>query len=242
MKSFDGENFKHDSFPQPTDFNVKVWKYLSLAELLNMVLSESLHFSRLDLLEDNKNSTFRQICSNPTFAQKTFTLQNMEKESLVVYYEKIRKCMFVNCWHLNDDDSELMWKLHSKDNKGIALQTTYLKLAQSLDATPWINLGLVRYKDFEKDEFDTSNLLNIATFKDIKYTFENEVRFVISNSADWYKTKSEDLKTGETLTWKLSEHVDRIFVDPYASKWYFETVKSIIEKLGLTIPVDCSGI
>ena len=40
-----------------------------------------------------------------------------------------RDCTAVNCWHINEHESAAMWDLYLKSNEGIAIQSTYQKLA-----------------------------------------------------------------------------------------------------------------
>ena len=38
----------------------------------------------------------------------------------------------INCWHMNDHESAAMWKLYLKSNEGIAVQSTYETLRDSI--------------------------------------------------------------------------------------------------------------
>jgi hypothetical protein len=48
-------------------------------------------------------------------------------------YFRIFKSTLVNCWHQNEFESEAMWRLYSENHKGIAIQTTFQDLVDSID-------------------------------------------------------------------------------------------------------------
>ena len=60
----------------------------------------------------------------------------------------MRKAVYLNCWYLNEHESEAMWRLCCPDGYGIAVQTTVHHLEQALDNPPSVKVGKVRYIDY----------------------------------------------------------------------------------------------
>lgn len=58
-----------------------------------------------------------------------------------------REFFFSSCWRASDDESEAMWQRYCPSGQGVAIQTTYAKLRDSLpDHT---HIGLVSYIDHD---------------------------------------------------------------------------------------------
>lgn len=58
-----------------------------------------------------------------------------------------REFFFASCWRASDDESEAMWQRYCPSGQGVAIQTTYAKLRDSLpDHT---HIGLVSYIDHD---------------------------------------------------------------------------------------------
>src|ERR1700679_1683632 len=59
----------------------------------------------------------------------------------------------LSCWHINDDESEAMWRLYAGTGSGIAIESTADKLKRTLRADGII-VDRVRYMNFERDEIE----------------------------------------------------------------------------------------
>jgi hypothetical protein len=62
----------------------------------------------------------------------------------------LRDVTYVSCWMLREDESDAMWKLYCGNHQGVAIRTTYEKLAAAAASQPSMYLGKVTYVDFEK--------------------------------------------------------------------------------------------
>ena len=78
---------------------------------------------------------------------------------------KERRSHLINCWHLSEHESDVMWKLYSGNDKSIAIRSNLQRLIDSLKANDervWI--GQVEYEDFnnwlpKNRHFDSDNIL-----------------------------------------------------------------------------------
>ena len=87
----------------------------------------------------------------------------------------------INCWHLNSHESAAMWVLYLKSNEGIAVQSTYRKLLDSLVDEREIFIGKVNYIDYDNEIFLDRNALAPLVYKRKSFEHEREVRAIITN-------------------------------------------------------------
>ena len=77
----------------------------------------------------------------------------------------------VNCWHLRitilRDVADL-----SQSQKSIALQTTFVRLSESLPE--YCMIGKVRYIDYDEELIELGNVLNAITYKRRSFEYLNE--------------------------------------------------------------------
>jgi len=144
--------------------------------------------------------------------------------------EKDRENTYISCWHLNSYESEAMWKLYSKDvTNAIAIQTTAGHLYEALNREPCISIGKVKYIDLKK-RFTSIN--GAFCYKRKSFEYEKEVRAII---------KKHDLKKkGIYIPVNIDKVIDGIYISPYASEWFVDVVKSVVDKYNINIPVSYS--
>ena len=228
-------------FSQPKDFACKVWRYLDLAKAISLLQSEELFFCRADLFQDTHEGTITKPIAD-AWARIASRANAPQLEEVMSLARKCaRKTVFINCWHLNESESEAMWQLYCPNNQGVALQTTYAKLAKWSLTIPNSFIGMVSYLDYEMEKFPTDNFLKAFMHKRRSFAHENEVRIMISEHEELRKhdAKSfEDLlrieqqlsgqHTGKRARFSLEENVEVFWVNPYAPSWYFKVVKNLI--------------
>ena len=88
---------------------------------------------------------------------------------------KIRASSYVSCWHMNAGESEAMWRLYCGSSSGVALQTTYERLAASVDDDN-VYIGLVRYADYDNDTIPSRTVFDPVMHKRAAFAHEREVR------------------------------------------------------------------
>lgn len=135
---------------------------------------------------------------------------------------------YVSCWYQSDTESEAMWNLYTRDSKqGIAIQTTFDRLYQTLPAIPQVDFGMVNYIDYNKYNNGTSkeqfDIFDAVWYKRKSFEHEKEFRAVITDERspacrDWNKTIHIDLM-------KL---IENIYISPTVDEWFAELVKSIV--------------
>jgi hypothetical protein len=125
-----------------------VWKYLDLSKFLDMLLCRQLFMSRSDKFEDQYEGTF----SEPTFEElKSISGNNPE---FLDKYKQHRKNVVISSWHINEYESYAMWQIFTKNNEGLAIQSTIGRLQQALGPENRYeqHIGEVKYIDYKKEQ------------------------------------------------------------------------------------------
>ena len=231
-------NTAHSSFLQPQDTLLPVWRYLSLTKFISLLSNKAFYFSRADLLGDPHEGTIP--AENAANIRTQFC--DPDRPDLIVKARKMNKLFtYVSCWHLNETESEAMWRLYCPTNEGVALQTTYAKLAQSIQTVD-VYLGLVRYIDYRSQFMPLDNAFNPIMHKRKAFEHEREVRAVMwqINSIESIERDFDELECHErnprgfNVSIDLARTLDAIYVNPYAPDLYYEVVRAVMDKFSVS--------
>jgi hypothetical protein len=169
--------------------------------------------------------------------------------------------IFINSWHMNDDESDAMWKVYARDTYGAAIRTTFEKLTACFTMTDHdIFIGAVRYIDYEKDLIDHSNAFNRFLYKRKAFAHEREVRAVCQPlevfaqmEKDWTVPDLEMQRAKEVNERLLQDGglavpidvpalVDAIVLSPASPPWLADVVRHIVSALGFDLEVVWSDM
>ena len=239
--------------PAPTE---KLWRYMDLAKLIHLLATHKLYFASADSFEDlfegakgivdRKESWdsfyldfFREaIRTAPNASPEMLEPERIEKDAhrllaeMNAHGEANRKHVFISCWHNNEYESEAMWKLYSANiQNAVAIQTTAAHLYHALDRNPYINIGKVKYIDFNK-RFSSVN--GAYWYKRKSFDHEREVRAILTN----YDTT----ENGVSIPVNITTLIDKVYISPYAPKWFAEVVNSVMKKYEVLCPVIYSDM
>lgn len=239
--------------------HTKLWRYLDLAKYISLLQTKSLYFARADSFEDPfecakgyKRSECRWDAYYAGFfngaissaeKQPWCTLEYSEEEkykeadrllkSLKEISMKDRQTTFICCWHENECESEAMWRLYSSNlSQGIAIQTTYERLYNSLHKDPDIDIGRVNYVDFEKHLCGPNGAW---WFKRKSFEHEREVRAVI-------KVHSQNPVQSIMRPIDMDLLIENIYISPTAPNWYRDLVADVTSKYGIKKVISCSSL
>ncbi|GAQ48366.1 hypothetical protein FPK15_contig00009-0030 [Flavobacterium psychrophilum] len=137
----------HHNISLPENPDTIVWKYLDLSKFLDLLLSQKMFMSRSDKFEDQYEGTF----SEPTFEEiKKIAANNPE---FLYYYKSHREKVAISSWHTNEYESFAMWQIFTKNQEGLAIQSTIgrLKEALQLEKKSKQYIGEVNYIDYKKE-------------------------------------------------------------------------------------------
>lgn len=234
---------------QPPTGDLKIWRYLDLPKLLDLFQTRSLHFARIDTLNDpyeatlplrnamQDEATIMEICAYPDTKQNPDQLRAFFQQS--THFS--RQTLFVNCWHAGSRESAALWSMYGSDKGSVAIQSTYGRLANVLSED--IYLGLVRYLDFHSPDkgFPTGNLLNRAMHKREEFAHEKEVRAFMWYLEDYAGEVSTgltaDCPLGRKVSVNLGELLESISLQPTMPEWMVTSIKELTDRYGLTTQI-----
>lgn len=235
----------HEMFVR-LDKNAKLWRYMDFAKFMTILEKETIFFVRSDRFEDKHEGSYPT--KNIEMRKKKYGLYaNSENflEKLSSLNEEVRRCTFINCWHMNDIESMAMWGLYTNSSESVAIQTTTERLENALENNDeHIDIGKVAYIDYNENIISEKNTLNCFFHKRCEFAHEKEARAIFQKVYIDGKTISLHKilhDYGVDIKVDVSKLIEKIYVAPNAPIWFFELVKLIIEKNELDVPVILSG-
>ncbi len=134
-----------------------------------------------------------------------------------------------------------MWKLYLSNNEGIAIQSTFQRLLDSLSGYDDYDvfIGKITYIDFDKESIPMKNLLSPYLYKRKSFAHEDELRALIwtlqhgKNDPSNRETNKYKDTFGLYVLVDLDKLIERVYVAPTAPRWIVEMIESLISKYGL---------
>ena len=217
----------------PDDPDTIVWKYLDLSKFLDLLLSKKLFMSRSDKFEDQYEGTF----SEPTYEEiKKLAADNPE---FLNYYKTHREKVAISSWHINEYESFAMWQIFTKNNEGLAIQSTIRRLQKAV--RPENNydqfIGEVNYIDYKKEYIPFDDLFFPFLFKRKSFQYEREVRILSDTSKSDIK-----LNDGLKINVDINQLIEKIYIHPRSENWYKKLVIELVERLGFGFEIEKSDL
>lgn len=232
--------------------NDKLWRYMDLAKLINMMKSSTLYFSAPKCFEDiyegaHGELRYKQAWDNFYMSHARTAIitapdncwHKIDKEKLDENAKKLvdqisqtwNHGVFINCWYHSEFESEAMWKMYAVNVKNaIAIQTTYETLQEQLGEEATINP--IRYIDYSK-QFVGPNEEYWCKRKSFEY--ENEVRAIIHDF-------DSNERLGITKKVDLNMLIKNVYVSPYAPNWFQDIIIDLIKRYGYAFNVNRSSL
>jgi hypothetical protein len=152
-----------------------------------------------------------------------------------------------------------MWSLYLKSDDGIAIQSTFDKLDNSLKDDIRVDLGKINYIDYTKDIMNLDNSLFAFFYKRKSFIYEHELRAAFTqiplekggfiNLADFDKENSGDFDIERPLDFRISKLnidldilIEKIYVSPTSEDWLLNIVNSLVDKYDLNKEVKRSDL
>src|SRR5688572_13316302 len=236
---------EHYSFHTP-DKSLIVWRYLDFTKFVDLLISNQLYFARSDRFEDPFEGIFRLKDYEQT--------KNMWTDEA-----QTKKFYFLNCWHINDNQSDAMWKIFLKTKNGIAIKSTVGNIINSLaGAQEDIFISKVYYRDFTKVTFNDLSLeqqnqlfggrggsVNQFNYKRISFEHEKELRLYCIDlpipHAIINGVPREPLKE-KRVNVITNELINEVVIAPFADSWFKNLVEKVIARLNFKFAVSKSDL
>lgn len=218
---------------EPQD-NAKIWRYMSVARLHDLLLNKRLSFSLPKRFADQLEGAYTdqnvyQLLTEINQANSTTAASLIQQVFLLAedfnpYYESI----YISCWQLAETESMAMWKNYADYGEGIAIQTRYRRLKNTLNDKFYI--GLVTYCE---DQAVPDEALQRYFCKRKSYEDEREIRAIYFNKNRFLKIKNRSpVKPGDFYYHLINPQdlIERIIISPYASDETIQSVKDISQR------------
>jgi hypothetical protein len=245
----------HSSFTEPKPESARLWRYMDLAQFLSILEKEALFFPSVATLAEADPyegeplpAKYRAWEARGPDDLRTFRL----------HCEVFKHLNFYNCWHMNDGESDAMWRLYLKGSHGIAIQSTVgrLKLSFRNTGAHTVYMALVEYIDYDTFTPTNMNLNSDYMYKRRAFQHEEEVRLGTYNydvrpefvdGAGLIKPPEPTVTAADILlyperkgvyvTANISALIERVVVYPFAPIWFSDLVTALSKRLGYTFEV-----
>lgn len=234
---------EHPSFQPPTHENAIIWRYMDLAKFIAMLDHRALFFSQAARLADPFEGSYPEATVRVRAEVNRIITEyfgRLPSEEIAVNWLQetsernmgMRRLMYVNCWHLNEQESAAMWELYGQRGSSIAIRSTFARLRDSM-ASAWqlIRIGTVRYIDYATAHVAEDNAFNPFLCKRQSYAHEQELRALYFHPAS--PEELPYLPPGWDIACDLDRLIDTILVSPGAPSWFKDVVTSITKRYAI---------
>jgi hypothetical protein len=178
---------------------------------------------------------------------KTIIEGNARIREVVKQYRSIT---FVNSWHIKEHESAAMWKVYLSNNEGIAIQSTYQRLIDSLSIYDdfEVYVGRIKYIDYDKEAIPMGNILSPYLYKRKSFEYEDELRALIwtpqHGKNDLLNPQNNKfLNTpGLLVDVDIEKLIDSIYVAPNAPSWVLEVIRAVTNRFEIDKEVKQSNL
>ena len=224
---------KNPTIILPEDPDTIVWKYLDLSKFLDLLLSKKLFMSRSDKFEDQYEVTF----SEPTYEEIRKIAENNPK--FLNYYKSHREKIVISSWHINEYESFAMWQIFTKNNEGLAIQSTVKRLQEALkpERAKEQFIGEVNYIDYKKEYIPFDDTFFPFLFKRKSFQYEREIRIISDVTSNNF-----NVNDGVKINVDINQLIEKIYIHPKSENWYKNLVIQLMEQLGFNFTIEKSDL
>ena len=229
-------------FEVPKNKDAKIWRYMTLEKFISLLSKKALYFCNSTCFEDLHEGAYTKM--NIAFSQYVDENAPVDdytrkiREQNLIYRENVH----INCWHLSEYESVGMWKNYLDSNIGVAIQSTFNRLANAvMESSQLVFIGKVKYIDYDNELIPYDEGL-WATFlrKRKVFEYEKEIRAMYLLS---HKKIDDMVKVrGGFVSVDLNLLIEKVVLAPDVPYWFREVVESVISKYGYEFIVSSSRV
>jgi hypothetical protein len=229
---------------------LKIWRYVDFSKFVSMLATGTLHFACISTFKDpyegwlprsymetlvnltrtyldQMRQTHDQIAAlRPVvdLAQLESVLKDAERKlHMPRLFKETNEKFGASCWHINEGESEAMWRLYSAAGAGIAIESTRDRLEAAMKgAAPHpVHIDPIRYMDFDQDPIDKGGHRHLMGFiKRKSFEHERELRAVVM-------LPEPSKSTG--ILCDMNTLIARIHIAPLAETYFVDAVRYVVE-------------
>jgi hypothetical protein len=255
---------------QSPEFRMPVWRYLTLGKFLSLLELQAVWFSRLGTLIDTFEGTIPPLTKRamdessqewlPVFPRPEH--QEMIRRMADKNEDDGRVMCVVSCWFIGERESSHMWEAYASLTEGVAIRSSCERLVAGLGLHREVTrIQKVRYVDFATVDlglYKGGQVYERAFLKRLEYAAEQELRVATMNIVHSYALNedgtppTEEQRTGPGqfdpdrqglyIRTNLNRLVESVRVSPKAGSWFFDIVRRVSARYGLTCEVSHSAL
>jgi hypothetical protein len=219
----------------PENPDVQLWRYMDFAKFASLIDRQALFFARVQHLRylDPFEGSYSKI-----------TLDHALPPALNRMLADFDRHIVVNSWHINDGESAAMWDLYLREPPGVAIRSTFRRLADSFSSLKSdILIGKVRYIDHLNEAMPPGTLKEgfngLAAYMCKRKSFQHEAELralaIVQEQPGNIESFLGD--GGLYIPVNLDGLIEEIVVSPKAPKWFLGLVVSVAKQYKLEKPV-----
>lgn len=208
-------------------------RYMDLPKLLDLLHTRSLYFRRADGFSDRLEGalfpSFRKTMDE-AFARKELS------HDADYFYNRARKGNYVSCWTIGARDNMALWQLFGNVKTSVAVTSTVDHLIScGFDWNRRMHLHKVRYVDHRRIRtYVMGSFTDPLQYKSDSYKFERELRIILPQQEVGWEANPMGIRLAVS---NLDLLVRSIVVAPEADVGFFEAVRDLCKRYGLSAPV-----
>ena len=245
--------YKNDHNIHTPGNNTVVWRYMDIEKFEDLVNRSAIHFTNIKDLGDpfegslpNALQESRISGSSSNVRHSYYLLKKSGRIDKSISYEVFSETMsvpsqfryihYVNCWHMGRYENYAIWKVYSKECKGIAIKTTIGRIIKSLEKTNLdVNIGKIKYLDYDKDldakeKIALNSNMKLFTFRKINvFKYEKEIRLLVKYLPE-FGIKVEKNKEGEKgifVKCEIQKLINEVYINPFDKGELYDRVVNL---------------
>lgn len=224
--------------------DIRIWRYMDFTKFVSVLVNKGIYFPVSESFEDQFEGSFSFMNKKLRPIIYKYLSKEHSPNEINNFVKKLRKWICISCWHINEYESAGMWSLYSKTSESICFQSTYKRLKSSLRSKA--KIGIVNYIDYDKEWIPETNIFAPFLYKRKSFEHEREIRALVNlsdkDNFDDLKFYGTQKKTGIWVPIELNDLIEKIYVSPNSSDWFYSLVKSVKEAYGVDIQVLRSSL
>ena len=213
-----------------------IWKFM------DMLSTSTLHCTRVDCLNDPQEGSWEQFG-----VYDTYESMGPEQIKLLKYWNKVyRTTSAVNCWHVNDSESQQMWNEYVCQCGGVAITSTFNDLQEVVkkaDTSGRIaTIGMMKYKQFQQNPTNGfGTFLDHFIYKHKDFKHENELRVLILAMGTQLQEQGKAIPIeGLKLKINLNDLISNVYVYTGSQSWKLDLISKVVSDYNLDVDVEPS--
>ncbi|PIQ21065.1 MAG: hypothetical protein COW65_11240 [Cytophagales bacterium CG18_big_fil_WC_8_21_14_2_50_42_9] len=225
---------------------------MDFTKFISLIDSRTLYFTRADKFEDPFEGSLPKInITSRKFVPLSVPEVDHENYLAAVHALGLighnwRRFTAINCWHENEHESAAMWKLYLKSDEGIAIQSTYKLLKESIIDEENVYIGKVNYIDYEKGYIDARNILNAFFHKRKSFEHEREIRALIMKlplrGTGNMNSEKDTIINGLKIKVDVEKLIQNVYIAPNSPQWFSDLVDAVVKKYSYNFRINHSHL